>query len=325
MLDARRYRAAAAHLGELLAREHGRALSRRAAAGRACAARSCQPADGSQDPQAAGRGDRPAAADAAGDQRAPHRRAAGHASPSASPTCAACCGAGAFSFDEAVRGADRMTVAVTLFALLELYKRGEADWEQQESFGEIAVRARSAAASAHRRGARRRGGRVSDPADVLDAVRRTPRRMLDERLAGRARRGGARAQARTRPRSRARSRRCCSCPPIRSAPRSWPRPREAGEDGRAGGARAARRAVRARPARDQAARARRRLDARERPRRPRTPPAACSAARAPPRSRPPRPRRSRSSPTCSRSRARRSPASAVSAPTRPPPRCSTAA
>ena len=47
---------------------------------------------------------------------------------------------GAFSFDEAVRGADRMTVAVTLFALLELYKRGEASWEQPESFGEIAVR-----------------------------------------------------------------------------------------------------------------------------------------------------------------------------------------
>ncbi len=41
-----------------------------------------------------------------------------------------------------MRGADRMTVAVTLFALLELYKRGEADWEQQESFGEIAIRAR---------------------------------------------------------------------------------------------------------------------------------------------------------------------------------------
>jgi len=47
---------------------------------------------------------------------------------------------GSFSFDEAVRGADRMTVAVTLFALLELYKRGEVDWEQHESFGEIAVR-----------------------------------------------------------------------------------------------------------------------------------------------------------------------------------------
>jgi segregation and condensation protein A len=48
---------------------------------------------------------------------------------------------GAFSFDDAVQGADRMTVAVTLVALLELYKRGEADWEQGESFGPITVRA----------------------------------------------------------------------------------------------------------------------------------------------------------------------------------------
>src|SRR5207302_6914036 len=47
---------------------------------------------------------------------------------------------GRFSFEDAVRGADRITVAVTLFALLELYKRGEADWEQHESFGEIAIR-----------------------------------------------------------------------------------------------------------------------------------------------------------------------------------------
>ncbi|HEX3511786.1 MAG TPA: segregation/condensation protein A [Solirubrobacteraceae bacterium] len=55
---------------------------------------------------------------------------------------------GSFSFDEAVRGADRMTVAVTLFALLELYKRGEADWAQQESFGEIAVTATAVPAQA---------------------------------------------------------------------------------------------------------------------------------------------------------------------------------
>jgi segregation and condensation protein A len=48
---------------------------------------------------------------------------------------------GRFSFEEAVRGGDRMTVAVTVFALLELYKRGEAWWEQEESFGEIAVHA----------------------------------------------------------------------------------------------------------------------------------------------------------------------------------------
>jgi segregation and condensation protein A len=47
---------------------------------------------------------------------------------------------GAFSFDDAVQGADRMTVAVTLFALLELYKRGEAGWDQDEPFGEITVR-----------------------------------------------------------------------------------------------------------------------------------------------------------------------------------------
>jgi segregation and condensation protein A len=48
---------------------------------------------------------------------------------------------GRFSFDEAVEGADRVTVAVTLFALLELYKRGEAVWEQAEPFGPVTVHA----------------------------------------------------------------------------------------------------------------------------------------------------------------------------------------
>ena len=51
----------------------------------------------------------------------------------------------ALSFDDAVRGADRMTVAVTLWALLELHRRGEASWEQTEPFGEITVRARGRA------------------------------------------------------------------------------------------------------------------------------------------------------------------------------------
>jgi segregation and condensation protein A len=46
---------------------------------------------------------------------------------------------GATTFDAAVRGADRVTVAVTLFALLELYKQGEATWTQTEPFGEIAI------------------------------------------------------------------------------------------------------------------------------------------------------------------------------------------
>lgn len=46
---------------------------------------------------------------------------------------------GRFSFDEAVARADRVTVAVTLWALLELYKRGEATWEQAEPFANIEV------------------------------------------------------------------------------------------------------------------------------------------------------------------------------------------
>jgi segregation and condensation protein A len=47
------------------------------------------------------------------------------------------------SFDDAVRGADRVTEAVTVWALLELYKRGEAAWEQDEPFGPITIRAAS--------------------------------------------------------------------------------------------------------------------------------------------------------------------------------------
>jgi segregation and condensation protein A len=47
---------------------------------------------------------------------------------------------GRFSFDDAVRDADRLTEAVTLFALLELYKAGEAEWEQKVPFGEITVK-----------------------------------------------------------------------------------------------------------------------------------------------------------------------------------------
>jgi segregation and condensation protein A len=46
---------------------------------------------------------------------------------------------GITTFDEAVQGADRVTVCVTLFALLELYKQGEASWEQDEPFGEITI------------------------------------------------------------------------------------------------------------------------------------------------------------------------------------------
>ncbi|MGI8429726.1 MAG: segregation and condensation protein A [Solirubrobacteraceae bacterium] len=53
---------------------------------------------------------------------------------------------GGFSFDDAVARADRVTVAVTLFAVLELYKQGELTWHQSEPFGEIRIEALTAAA-----------------------------------------------------------------------------------------------------------------------------------------------------------------------------------
>lgn len=56
---------------------------------------------------------------------------------------------GIVSFDEAVSGADRMTVAVTLFALLELYKQGEATWTQEEPFGPITLAACHVAPALH--------------------------------------------------------------------------------------------------------------------------------------------------------------------------------
>ena len=52
-------------------------------------------------------------------------------------------GKGTFLFDDAVRGADRVTEAVTLFALLEMYKAGEVVWRQDEPFAPITVEARS--------------------------------------------------------------------------------------------------------------------------------------------------------------------------------------
>ena len=46
---------------------------------------------------------------------------------------------GSFDFESAVAGADRVTVAVTVWALLELYRQGEADWHQDVPFGPIRV------------------------------------------------------------------------------------------------------------------------------------------------------------------------------------------
>jgi segregation and condensation protein A len=146
MLDARRYRAASAHLAELLATEHG-VRFREAPPPPHLRRTIVAPQEGSQDPAALGEAmgrllltppainvrhiamPRASVAERLAHLRSLLRR-------------------GSFSFDEAVKGADRMTVAVTLFALLELYKCGEADWSQGECFGEIAIRARSGGAEA---------------------------------------------------------------------------------------------------------------------------------------------------------------------------------
>jgi segregation and condensation protein A len=139
MLDARRYRAAGEHLSGLLAAEHG--VRFRAAPLPPELRRTLLPApDGSQDPDVLGAAigrllTMPPAIDVRHiavprvsiGERLHHLRELLRR--------------GRFSFEEAVSGADRMTVAVTLFALLELYKRGEASWEQDECFGEIAVSA----------------------------------------------------------------------------------------------------------------------------------------------------------------------------------------
>lgn len=143
MLQARRYRSASNHLLELFERERG--VRFRSAPPPAHLRKSIPaPADGSQDPAVLGQvlgrllrmpptislrhlgTPRVTVAERLDHLRGLLRR-------------------GRFSFEEAVRGADRLTVAVTVFALLELYKRGEAWWEQDENFGEIAVHATVAA------------------------------------------------------------------------------------------------------------------------------------------------------------------------------------
>jgi segregation and condensation protein A len=52
-----------------------------------------------------------------------------------------------FDFDEAFGDEDRLTQAVTLFAMLELYRKGEISWRQPKAFGPIEIRKASAAPS----------------------------------------------------------------------------------------------------------------------------------------------------------------------------------
>jgi segregation and condensation protein A len=139
MLDARRFRGAATHLRDLYVAEDG-VRFRSAPLPAYLRSTTAEPAEGSLDAAALGEAvgrllRMPPAIDlrhilvprVSVAERLVHLRSLLHR--------------GRFTFEEAVAGADRMTVAVTVFALLELYRRGEAQWEQAENFGEVSVHA----------------------------------------------------------------------------------------------------------------------------------------------------------------------------------------
>jgi segregation and condensation protein A len=137
LLDAHRYRAAANHLQERLAAEAGYRFRSAPLPGFLRRA-SLQGASAVYDPVVLGR--------AVGELlRLPEPIDARHiATPKVSVAerlahLRMLLRRGSFSFDEAVASADRITVAVTLFAVLELYKQGEIDWRQDQPFGEITL------------------------------------------------------------------------------------------------------------------------------------------------------------------------------------------
>ena len=140
MLEYRRYRGAAEHLHERLAAEHGYRY-RSAPLPPELRRVSLEAAEAGLRPAAPRRGDRRAAADAAAARPAP-RAPPGRVARAAAraPARPARRRGSSFSFDDAVKGSDRLTQAVTLFALLELYKAGELVWGQDETFGPITVR-----------------------------------------------------------------------------------------------------------------------------------------------------------------------------------------
>jgi segregation and condensation protein A len=141
MLDARRYRRAAEHLGARLAGEEG-VRYRCAPLPPALRRTSLADAGAVYDPRRLGSA-------LGGLLRVPPRLNLEHVTVPTITVAArldhlrALLRRGVCSFDEAVRGADRVTVAVTLFALLELYKQGEATWTQEVAFGHISIAARA--------------------------------------------------------------------------------------------------------------------------------------------------------------------------------------
>jgi segregation and condensation protein A len=140
MLEARRYRHAAEHLAARLTGEHGVRYRAAPLPSRLRRTNLAEVAGAVYNPRRLG-------AALGGLLRMPAKLSLDHLTVPRVTTAArlahlrALLRRGATTFDEAVRGADRVTIAVTLFALLELYKQGEATWNQDEPFGEIVIAA----------------------------------------------------------------------------------------------------------------------------------------------------------------------------------------
>jgi segregation and condensation protein A len=137
MLEYRRYRDAAAHLARLFASER-RYLYRAAPLPAELRRASLEAATQAYDPLSL--------ASALGELlRAPPAPDTSHIRPTVSLERRLAvlrellANRASFDFDDLFAGEDRLTQAVTLFALLEMHKRGEANWEQRELFGPIRV------------------------------------------------------------------------------------------------------------------------------------------------------------------------------------------
>lgn len=138
LLEYRRYRDAAAMLGERLEAAQGY-LYRAAPLPPGLRRVAVEAAGAVYDPQRLGA--------ALGDLlRVPPPLDVGHIRPTVSlerrlgALREALAGRASIDFDEQFGGEDRLTQAVTLFALLELYRKGEVTWRQSEPLGPIEIR-----------------------------------------------------------------------------------------------------------------------------------------------------------------------------------------
>ena len=227
---------------------------------------------------------------------------------------------GRVSFDEAVARADRVTVAVTLFAVLELYKQGELTWTQEEPFGEITLESAGGAAAGSPGPSVRRSGGGERRVRGVRRVRRSGGGERRVRWVGQVRRPGGGV---TGPELERVLEALLFCPANRWASRRWPRPANLSY------MRWPRRSSACASTTSSSAAASCCASWRGDGCCPRTPtpsrrPGGCSLGRARRPSPPPRPRRWPSSPTCSPSPGPRSPAFAGSTPSRRRPRCSSA-